>query len=60
MSNLDVIILSNIIHDIHNMIFSVLYRLLSYPMSILIKIHKLVSSYNHVLGHSSYTRDNRP
>ena len=43
-SNLDVILLCNIIDDIQNMIFSVVYRLLSYPISIFIKIHKLVYS----------------
>ena len=37
-SDLDVILLSNIIHDIHN-IFSVVYRPLSYPMAIFIKIN---------------------
>ena len=41
-TNLYIIIVSNIIDDIQNMIFSVVYRLSFYPVSILIKIYILV------------------
>ena len=46
--SLYIILLSNIIHDIQNMIFSVVYRFLSYPMFILIKIHKFFRRFKPV------------